>query len=121
MDQYNPARDVTPAFLERVAAWINETGEVLVILRYLRAAGLKHFALCQTRQEFESVVKSTPRGTDIEVFRDRQLPFRGVVVAGFIESALRMIPDGDEYLLVTTDTQPGSMISRFADIGASHI
>jgi hypothetical protein len=121
MDQYNPARDVTPAFLERVAAWISEAREVLVIVRYLRAAGAKDFALCRTRQEFESLVKSMPRGTDIEVFRDRQLPLRGVVDEAFIECAVRMIPYGHEYLLVTTETQPGSRISRFGDIGASHV
>jgi hypothetical protein len=121
MDPYNPARDVTPAFLERVAAWISETGEVLVILRYLRAAGAKAFALCRMRHEFESLVKAAPRGTDIEVFRDRQLSLRGVVDDGFIESAVQMIPEGHEYLLVTTEAQPGSRISRFGDIGASHV
>ena len=42
MDKYNPARDVTAAFLERVAAWINEAGEALVIVRYLRAGGAKN-------------------------------------------------------------------------------
>jgi hypothetical protein len=120
MDQYNPGRDVTTAFLQRVAAWINGTGEVLVILRFLRAAGAKNFALCRTRQEFESLVKCVPRGTDIEVFRDRQLPLRRVVNESFIESAVRMIREGDEYLLVTIETQPGSRISRFGDIGASH-
>jgi hypothetical protein len=121
MDRYNPARDVSSAFLERVAAWINDAGEVLVILRYLRAAGAKDFALCRTRHEFESLVKAAPRGADIEVFRDRQLPLRGLVDDGFIESAVQMIPEGREYLLVTTETQPGSRISRFGDIGASHI
>lgn len=66
------------------------------------------------------MVKSVPRGTDIEAFRDRQLPLRGVVNESFIERAVCMIPEGHEYLLVTTETQPGSRISRFGDIGASH-
>src|SRR5438094_10577449 len=88
MSQYNPARDVTPAFLERVAAWISESGELLVILRYL-GAGAKDFALCRTRQEFESLVKLAPRGTDIEVFRDCQLPLPRAADEPFIESAVR--------------------------------
>ena len=49
MDRYDPERDVTPEFVERVAAWIARSGEVLVVLRYLRAAGSKDFALCRTR------------------------------------------------------------------------
>ncbi len=120
MDKYNPNRDVTPAFLERVATWISEAGEVLVILRYLRAGGAKDFALCRTRQEFESLVTSVRRGTDIEAFRHRQLPLRGVVDDSFIERAILMIPEGHEYLLVTTETEPGSRISRFHELGGSH-
>lgn len=121
MDRYDATRGVTPAFLERVATWIGETGEVRVILRYLRAAGAKDFALCRTRHEFESLVKSVPRGTDIEVFRDHQLPIRGMVDDAFVKRALRSIPDGDDYLLLTNETQPGTTISRFWCIGGSHI
>ena len=76
MDRYDPARDVTPTFLNRVTDWIERAGEVLVILRYLRAAVRKDFALCRTRSAFEDLIDSVPRGTDIEVFRDRQLPIR---------------------------------------------
>lgn len=117
MTTYHPERDVTPTFLARVAGWIEQSGEVLVILRYLGAAGAKDFALCRTRAEFEGVVESAPNGTDIEVFRDRQLPIRGVVDDSFIRSALDSLPDGEEYLLVTFETRPGGIISRFGDIG----
>jgi hypothetical protein len=120
MDRYNPARDVTSAFLERVSEWIQRSGEVLVILRYLRAAGAKDFALCRTRGDFERLVESVPTGTDIEVFRDPQLPLRGTVDEALIASALIAIPYGEEYLLVTTEVRPGSNISRFGDIGCSH-
>ena len=120
IDHYNPACDVTPACLERVAAWIRTNGEVLVVLRYLRAAGSKDFALCHTQEEFESLVNSAPRGTDINVFRDRQLPLRGIVDRAFIESALQLISAGDEYPLMLAETEPGTCISRVGRIGASH-
>jgi hypothetical protein len=113
-----PARDVTPTFLNRVTDWIERAGEVLVILRYLNS-GAKDFALCRTRSEFEDLVDSVPRGTDIEVLRDRQLPIRGVVDDAFIRSALDSLPDGQEYLLMTSETLPGSKISRFAEMGES--
>ena len=119
-DRYDPARDVTPAFLDRVATWIEATGEVLVVLRYLRAAGAKDFALCRTRQEFESLVSSARRGTDICVFRDRQLPLRGVVDEAFVELALRSIADEDDFILLTTEVRPGPWISLSGDIGLSH-
>jgi hypothetical protein len=119
MDRYDPERDVTPTFLDRVTDWIERAGEVLVILRYLRAAGAKDFALCRTRSEIEDLIDSVPRGTDIEVFRDRQCPIRGVVDDAFIRSALDSLPDGQEYLLMTSETRPGSKISRFGEIGGS--
>lgn len=118
MDKYDPARDVTPAFVDRVAGWIEQAGEVLVILRYLRAGGVKDFALCRARIEFEAVVEAVPRGTDIEVFRDPQLPLRGIVDDTFVRSVLDSFPDEQEYLLVTAETRPGSGISRFGEIGA---
>jgi hypothetical protein len=120
MDRYDPARDVTTAFLERVAEWIQRSGEVLVILRYLRAAGAKDFALCRTRGDFEALVESLPTGTDIEVFRDPQIQLRGVVDQSFTASAVKAISDGQEYLVITMGVRPGSKISRFGDIGLSH-
>jgi hypothetical protein len=68
MDKYNPARDVTQAFLDRVAAWIQVSGEVLVVIRYLRAGGAKGFALSRSREDFEALVTAMPVGADIEVF-----------------------------------------------------
>ncbi|HEV3446917.1 MAG TPA: hypothetical protein VG099_19925 [Gemmataceae bacterium] len=121
MDRYDPARGVTSAFLERVASWMQRSGEVLVILRYLRAAGAKDFALCRSRGDFEALVESLPTGTDIEVFRDHQLPLRGIVDEAFIALALNAIPDGQEYLIVTTEVRPGSKICHFGYIGGSHI
>jgi hypothetical protein len=70
--------------------------------------------------DFEELVAASPTGTDIEVFRDLQLPLRGVVDEAFIASAIDKIPDGQEYLLVTMDVRPGSRISRWGEIGDSH-
>src|SRR4051812_2272449 len=100
MDEYNPERDVTPAFLDRVAAWIQASGEVLVVIRYLRAAGAKDFALSHSRVDFEALVAAMPVGADIEVFRDPQLPMRGTVDEAFIASALEAISDGEESLVM---------------------
>lgn len=120
MDRYNSARDVTPAFLNRVAGWIQRSGEVLVVIRYLRAGGAKDFALCRTRESFEALVAAMPVGADIEVFRDPQLPLRGTVDEAFIAWALDAIPDGEESLVVTMDALPGGAISSRSMMGASH-
>lgn len=117
---YDPSRNVTQAYLDRVASWISRSGEVLVVLRYLAMAGAKDFALCETTREFEAVVANVPVGTDIEVFREPQLPLRGPVTNRFIELAVNTIHDGDEYLLISRDSSPTCRISQFSTMGHSH-
>lgn len=108
MEKYNPERDITPEFISRVANWIGASGEVLVVLRYLAAAGAKDFVLCRSTSDFEQIVAIAPIGTDIEVFRDPQLPMRGRVTDEFIGCALRSILEGQEYLVICLTKTPGS-------------
>src|SRR4051794_5113225 len=117
MDSYDPARDLSDEFADRVASWIGRTGEVLVVLRYLRAAGAKDFALCRSRAEFEKIIELVAPGTDIEVFRNPQLPIRGIVTDDFIAECCAAIRDGDEYLLLTFARRPESAISRSSNMG----
>jgi hypothetical protein len=114
-DWFNPDRDVTPAFLRRVNEWIARQGEVLVVLRYLRAAGGRDFALCQGVDDFRAVVAAVPIGTDIEVFRDRQLPLRAAVTEPFISETLAAIGDTQEYLAITLRRRDDSPISAGFD------
>ena len=121
MDTHNSDRYVSAAYIDRVSEWIRRIGEVFIILRYLRAAGAKDFAFCRSQDDFESLVQSVPTGTDIEVFRDLQLPLRGVVDDAFMAAALGAITDGKEYLLVSVATRPGSIISVFGKTGDSNV
>jgi hypothetical protein len=115
--RYRPARDVSPEFLNTARVWIARTGEVFVLLRYLAAAGAKDHALCKTFPEFEALVASAPRGTDIMVFRDPQFQERGVVTDEFTERVLAATPEGTEFLLLSAETEPGTCISREAASG----
>src|SRR5690606_34701033 len=99
-DRYDPDRDITPKFLETVNSWIEASGEVLVILRYLRAAGARDFGLIDSADRFLRLVEVCPRGTDIIVCRDAPLPLRGRVDDDFIARAKDFIPAGGEYLFV---------------------
>jgi hypothetical protein len=116
---YDPERDVRPVFLETVRGWIAASGEVFVFLRYLAAAGAKDYAFCRTFPEFEALVATVPVGTDVEVFRDRQLPLRGTVTETFVSSALDAIPDGMEFLVISLETRAGSRISSGSAAGDS--
>jgi len=116
--RYNPARDITPAFVDRVADWISTHSEVFVVVRWV--GGFRDFALCRSRADFERIVEIVHNGTELVVFRDRQLPIRGRVNEEFIARALGVIPDGVEYLVITSGTKPDCCLSAGANWGESH-
>jgi hypothetical protein len=97
---YDPNRDITPRYLATVRQWIASTGEVLVIMRYLAAAGATDFALIRFAEDFDTLVDVCPEGTDIIVFRDKQLPLRGKVDMQFIQRAIELVPEAEDFLFV---------------------
>ena len=120
MDTYDPARDITENFISTVGSWIDEQGEVFVVLRYLRTAGAKDYALCPSRGAFQTICERVPKGTDIVVFREPQLPVRGRVTEEFIRSASDAIPDGTEYMVVVLEPTAKSGIAPWGSMGESH-
>lgn len=113
-------RDITAEFLNHVRKWIDQRGEVLVVLRYLRMAGAKDFALCPSFADFDFIVDSAPLGTDIEVLRDAGLPVRGIVDAAFIDTAVSHVRDDEEYLVLTTEKER-SCLTRSARWDLLHV
>lgn len=106
VDTYRPERDVSDEYRNTVSAWLRNAGELLVVLRYLRAAGAKDYALIRSDSEFDRLIHVCPVGTDIIVFRDPQLPVRGTVDAAFIDNAAAQIKEWGEYLFVVQKTNP---------------
>lgn len=62
-----------------------------------------------------------PDGTDIIVFRDAQLPIRGVVTNEFISQAKAQIPDGTEYLFVRLRLEKAGDLRLFGEMGGTHV
>jgi len=107
VDRCDPARDIIPAFLDRVREWLATSGEVLVVVRYLRAAGVKDLVLCRTLEEFQAIVETVPTGADIEVFRTPKLPIRGVATETLVAEILASILPGHEHLIITARSRSG--------------
>ncbi|MBA4032665.1 MAG: hypothetical protein C0478_17495 [Planctomyces sp.] len=100
MHQRNPDRDVSDKFLSTVHEWIKATGDVFVVLRYLRGAGSRDHAFCYTPKMFYQLVEKSPDGADIVVFRKPQLVLRGFCDGDFVEAACKLVSDGEESLLL---------------------
>lgn len=61
-----------------------------------------------------------PKGTDIVVFREPQLPLRGRVTEDFIRSATDAVPDGTEYMVVAWESASETGITHWGTMGTSH-
>jgi hypothetical protein len=91
-----------PAFGERVLAWLRERGEVLLLVRYSRAAGSRDVFFVAAPADLAVLLGGLPARASVIAFGERQLPVRGVVDDVFVARAVAALPEGAEYLLVAT-------------------
>ena len=97
---YQPTTD--PKFLETLQQWFLTQSEILVEIRYRAGAGSKDFEFYLSYEALSDMMRGLPQGACITVFKQPQLPLRGVVEDNFIATCLNGIPDGVEYLMVET-------------------
>jgi hypothetical protein len=83
-------------FLSIVKDWIEQDGEVYVMLWFVKAAGVKNHYWVSSFEQFQSVLTSIKLPCSVDVYRHPQFPVRGVVDNKFIEYALANIRDGEE-------------------------
>ncbi len=120
MDRYDPARELTPDFIARVRSWIAATGEVFIVLRYLRAAGGKDYVLCRSSEGFDALVAPLLIGTDIIVFQQPQLPIRGISSPEFIAHCIAQIPDDADYVVARMHRPDQSQFYVSGRLGSGH-
>ncbi len=92
-----------PSFRAAVRYWIETEGEILLLIRYPNCGGAKSWEFMISFQQFEQRIDQLQPRTSIIVMRNHPLPLRGIIDASFIEHALAMMHDGEEYLLVGLD------------------
>lgn len=89
-----------------VESWLQGQQEILVLIRYSHAAGSRDFELFSSFRGFTERMRQLPPLACVTVFRQPQLPLRGVVDDEFIDRCLNSIPAGVEYLVVETIKRP---------------
>jgi hypothetical protein len=98
---YKPIHD--HEFLSTVADWILERGEVLAMIRYPWRGGATLFEFFDSLEAFRACIAGLGPSTVVIVFRERQLPLRGIIDAEFCAKAMAMIPEGSEYLMAALE------------------
>jgi len=102
-------------FLTTLEEWLRNQAEILVLIRFSRAAGNKSFEFLTSYGELLDRLRQLLPETSIIAFRHPQLPIRGVVDEEFIRGCLAQIPDGSEFLVVETARRTAGSASWFHD------
>src|SRR5262245_19878008 len=89
-----------PAFLDQIKEWIEASGEVFVVIRYAYAAGAKDYLFMTSYEQFQSRLRTLRSMADVIVFRQTQLPIRGIADGALLARARAEIPDGEWWFLV---------------------
>jgi hypothetical protein len=99
-------------FLNIVKEWIENDGEVYVVLWFIKAAGTKNHYWVTSFEQFKSILsKVAAKGShcSVDVYRHPQFPVRGVVTEDFIESASNNLQDDNDWFLIVLEERAGSM------------
>jgi hypothetical protein len=108
-------------FLSTLEYWLGIQPEILVLIRYSHAAGHKSFELFSSPAALFERLRQLPPRTAVTAFRQPQLPLRGIVDDGFIESCLRSIPEGSEFLVMETAPRTYRRVTFFHhEAGETH-
>lgn len=108
-------------FLRIAKDWLHSQPEVLVLIRYSRAAGDKSFEFFTSFERLRERLGELRSETSVTVFRERQLPLRGCVDDEFIGKCLNFVQAGSEFLVVESAPRTAGNQSWFHhESGESH-
>jgi len=90
-------------FLESLEDWLRCHSEIMILVRYSRAAGNKSFEFYTSFAALSKRLGLLKAETSVTAFRKPQLPLRGHVDDEFVGKCLSFIPAGSEFLVLETD------------------
>ena len=96
-----PLRSIDdPHFRHLVESWIETHDDVLVVIRYSHAGGIRDYVVLTSVDTFHALRTQLPPRAEVIVFRDQPLPLRGVADPTLLQDLLDLISDTDEWLVV---------------------
>ena len=87
------------SFCSTVQQWIQERGEVLVLIRFHASAGSKSWEFFSTFSSFQERMGTLPPQTCVIVLWEHELKLKGIVDNAFIEKAVGQHPRGEWWLV----------------------
>jgi hypothetical protein len=112
---------IDPKFLGTLESWFQSQSQILALVRIRCGAGARDFEFFSSYEALKAEIQKLSAGTWITIFKQPQLPLRGIVDDNFISKCLSSIPDGSEYLIVEAKLTIAGRMSWFHDdSGVSH-
>jgi hypothetical protein len=90
-------------FLKTLQDWLCAESEIMILVRYSRAAGSKSFEFFSSFAALRERLALLKPETGVTAFRKHQLPLRGRVDDEFIGKCSSSIPACSEFLVLETD------------------
>lgn len=111
----------SPQNLALLSDWLDEMGELYVDLYYPHSAGSSIAYIVRSMDELKSLIaKDNFPEIEVTIFRSRQFPLRGLADAALLEKALKLIPDGELYSIVSFNLDEHPCRFYFKGDGRSH-
>lgn len=108
-------------FLKSLEDWLGSRSEIMILVRYSRAAGDKSFEFYSSFAALTQRLAQLKPEASVTAFRKPQLPMRGRVDADFISNCLSLIPEGSEFLVLETDPRMATQQWQYHhEAGESH-
>lgn len=108
-------------FLKTLQVWLRNQREIMILVRYSRAAGKKSFEFYSHFDVLRQRLARLEPETSVIAFRMRQLSLRGYVDEEFIDRCLSSIAESSEFLALETDPRLATQQWLFHhDAGTSH-
>lgn len=98
-----PPSTADKKFLKTLEDWLRGESEIMILIRYSRAAGNKSFEFFNSFATLRGRLAQLKAETSVTAFRKPQLPMRGRVDDEFIEKGLSFVPAGSEFLVLEMD------------------
>lgn len=89
------------AFLGEVSYWFESSDELFVAVRYAHSGGARDYLFARSFEQILDLANILPPTTDIVVFRQKQLPYRGTADGKLLSTVLAAIPDGTNWLVLS--------------------
>jgi hypothetical protein len=99
---YSKERELNDDWIATARAWIDESGEAFMSIRYIYNSPTMGFALLRSPGELLQVIRACPDGAKLTLWRRARFTVRGALTATLIEQARSSIPDGPECVCLFT-------------------